>query len=83
MGATVVWTLVLLGGSAGIALIVSMFLTDYMRGRRDKREYVEYTWMSFRRTMVAAAAITASIFGFTQAADIIRALGTLFHGGTP
>ena len=78
----VVLTLLVLATIAGAAIIsyfTAVAVDGYMRSRRTGVD-VEYTWLVFRRTMVASSAIVASIYGFTQASDILEALAKVIRG---
>ena len=80
MLATVLPVLLLVAGSAAIAVCTAFVMTNYTSHGQFKHLYTEYTWRVFSRTMLTAAAIVASAYGFTEADDIIRAIGSTIHG---
>lgn len=73
------WVLITIAGAALISYVTTVAVDDYMRSRRTGVD-VEYTWLVFRRTMMASSAIVASIYGFSQASDILEALAKVFRG---
>ena len=73
------WMLITVAGAAFISYVIAMLMDSYMRSRTIGVD-VEYTWLVFRRTMMASSAIVASIYGFSQASDILEALAKVIRG---
>ena len=77
-------TISVLATIAGTAIIsfftaVAVAVDGYMRSRNYGVD-VEYMWLVLRRMMVASSAMVASIYGFTQASDILEALAKVIRG---
>ena len=73
--------LISLAGAAIIALIAAFLFGEIAKSPyqspQASLEEAEYKWLAFRITMRTSAALAASIYGFTNAADIIDALARL------
>ena len=76
-------TLMVMAGAALISYFTAVLMTDYTRQGEYRKLYRDFTWLVFRRTMIAMAAIAASAFGLFQADDIIRAVAALVYGPSP
>ena len=66
-------------GAAVISYFTAVAVDSHMRTKNYGLE-VEYMWLVFRRMMVASSAIVASIYGLTQASDILEALAKVIQG---
>ena len=73
--------LVALGGSVVIAWIAAILLDGAIgnRYRIHQGDRAKYKWLAFRVTMQLSGVLAASIYGFTNAADIIDAIARIIH----
>ena len=73
------WLLATIAGTAAVSLVTAAILFEYMKSK-DSRASIDYVWMTFRRTMIISSAMAGSIYGITQASDILEAIGKAIHG---
>ena len=76
---TTLWILVTIAGAVAISYLAAIALFGYMRSQNTNTD-VEYVWLIFRRTMVVSGTMVGSIYGFTQAREIIDAVARVLHG---
>ena len=67
-------------GTVVIAWLASLLLGGAIGTFRiEPIDRAEYKWLAFRGTLQVSAALAASIYGFTNAADIIDALARIIR----
>ena len=76
----VVHLLVALSGVVVIALI-AVFLLDSIIGSEyiHPGDRAEYKWLAFGGTLRVSAALAASIYGFSNASDILDSIARIIH----